>query len=175
MRAHIREKKSRLQGGSGYFPDPGYTWQPGLIPQMPLHVFKDQTQGSIWSTGTLQFLNLGKHRKWGSDWGGELLWDCSASEGGKGRAFSALWGTIAPMVTESMAKDYNPMRVTITYNPPTPCLAWRNPQTHAQILFQKFVEDLSHWMNVYCSTDVIVRNQKQPKCPIMGKFRNNNL
>jgi len=79
------------------------------------------------------------------------------------------------MVTESMAKNYNPMRVRITYNPPIPRLAWRNPHTHAQILFQKFVEDLSNWMNVYCSTDVIVRNQNQPKCPTMGEFRNNNL
>ena len=174
MRAHIREKKSRLQGGSGYFPEPGYIWQPGLIPQMPLCVFKDQTQGSIWSTGTLQVLNLGKHRKWGSCWGGELLWDCSASEGGKGRA-SLLCEELAHLWSlNTWQKTIIPWE-RITYNPATPLLAWRNPQTHAQILFQKFVEDLSNWMNVYCSTNVIVKNQKQPKCPTMGEFRNNNL
>lgn len=42
MRAHIRKEKPSA-GGSGYFPDPGYTWQPGLV-LMPLRVFRPDTR-----------------------------------------------------------------------------------------------------------------------------------
>ena len=58
-----------------------------------------------------------------------------------------------------LAKTCNPIRVRVPYNPATPLLAGRHPQTHAQILFRKYVEDMSNWLKVCCSTDVTVRNQ----------------
>lgn len=55
-RGHVfRGKKTHLQRAPSYFPDPHCSWQPGPVPQMPLHVSKDQTQGSIWPTGAPQF------------------------------------------------------------------------------------------------------------------------
>lgn len=90
-------------------------------------------------------LRLFSFKRWGRD-GLSLL--------GEGPA--RLW-TLNPR-EYILAKSYNLIRMRVAYNPATSILAWRNPQTCVQILFKKFVEGMSNWINVYCSIDVTVRN-----------------